>query len=89
MGGSGADAAVESADVVLMTDAPSKVAEAVRRARATRAIVVQNIVFALAVKAAFLALGAVGIATMWEAVIADMGVALAAILNVTRAMRQA
>jgi Zn2+/Cd2+-exporting ATPase len=87
MGGSGSDAAVESADVVLMTDAPSKVAEAVRRARATRAIVVQNIVFALAVKGVFLALGAFGIATMWEAVIADMGVALAAILNATRAMR--
>ena len=61
--------------------------EAIRRGRRTRAIVVQNIVFALGVKGVFLALGAVGVATMWEAVIADMGVALAAILNATRAMR--
>jgi Zn2+/Cd2+-exporting ATPase len=87
MGGTGSDAAVESADVVLMTDSPLKVPEAIRRARATRAIVIQNIVFALGVKAAFLCLGAFGVATMWEAVIADMGVALIAILNATRAMR--
>ncbi|HEY9594149.1 MAG TPA: heavy metal translocating P-type ATPase, partial [Spirochaetia bacterium] len=87
MGGAGADAAVESADVVLMGDSPSMVPEAIRRARRTRAIVVQNIVFAIGVKLAFLGLGAVGIATMWEAVIADMGVALVAILNATRAMR--
>ncbi len=87
MGASGADAAVESADVVLMGDAPSKVVESIRRARATRAIIIQNVVFALGVKGVFLALGAFGIATMWEAVIADMGVALAAILNSTRAMR--
>jgi Cd2+/Zn2+-exporting ATPase len=87
MGRSGSDAAVETADVVLMTDSPARVAEAIRRARKTRAIVVENIVLALAVKAAFLALGGAGLAGMWEAVIADMGVALAAILNATRAMR--
>jgi Cd2+/Zn2+-exporting ATPase len=87
MGGSGSDAAVETADVVLMSDNPAKVGEAIARARRTRAIVMQNIVFAIGVKAVFLGLGAFGIATMWEAVIADMGVALAAILNATRAMR--
>jgi Cd2+/Zn2+-exporting ATPase len=87
MGKSGADAAVETADVVLMSEDPRKVAEAIGRARRTRAIVMQNIVLAIGVKGLFLALGAVGIATMWEAVIADMGVALAAILNATRAMR--
>jgi Cd2+/Zn2+-exporting ATPase len=87
MGESGADAAVDTADVVLMTDSPGKLVEAVRRARRTRAIVLQNIFLALGVKGVFLALGAFGVATMWEAVIADMGVALAAILNATRAMR--
>ncbi|MFA6107856.1 MAG: heavy metal translocating P-type ATPase [Candidatus Latescibacterota bacterium] len=87
MGGSGADVAVETADVVLMADAPGKVVEAIARARQTRSIVLQNIALALGVKGAFLALGAFGIATMWEAVIADMGVALAAILNATRALR--
>jgi Cd2+/Zn2+-exporting ATPase len=85
--GRGADAAVESADVVLMTDEPSRVAEAVARARRTRRIVVQNIVFAIGVKAAFLALGAAGVAVMWEAVIADVGVALLATANSLRAMR--
>jgi len=87
LGRSGADAAVETADVVLMSDNPAKIVEAIHRARRTRAIVAQNIVFALGVKGVFLALGAFGVATMWEAVIADMGVALVAILNATRAMR--
>ena len=87
MGASGSDAAVETADVVLMSDSPAKLGEAIARARRTRAIVMQNIVFAIGVKAVFLGLGAFGVATMWEAVIADMGVALAAILNATRAMR--
>jgi Cd2+/Zn2+-exporting ATPase len=87
MGGSGSDAAVETADIVLMTDSPLRVADAIRRARRTRSIVIQNIVFALGVKAVFLLLGAGGIAGMWEAVIADMGVTLAAVLNATRAMR--
>jgi Cd2+/Zn2+-exporting ATPase len=70
-----------------MTDRPGKVAEAIRRGRTTRSIVVQNIVLALGVKAVFLGLGALGVATMWEAVIADMGVALAAIVNAARAAR--
>jgi len=87
MGTSGADAAVETADVVLMSDSLSKVPEAILRGRRTRAIVMQNIAFALGVKGLFLALGAVGIATMWEAVIADMGVALLAIANAARAFR--
>ncbi|HET6451067.1 MAG TPA: HAD-IC family P-type ATPase, partial [Spirochaetia bacterium] len=87
MGASGADAAVETADVVLMSDALSKVPEAITRGRRTRAIVMQNIVLALGVKAVFLGLGALGIATMWEAVIGDMGVALLAIANALRAFR--
>jgi Cd2+/Zn2+-exporting ATPase len=87
MGGLGSDAAVEAADVVLMTDEPSKVAEAIRIAKNTRAIVWQNIVFALGVKAVILVLGALGIATMWAAVFGDVGVALIAVLNAMRAMR--
>jgi Cd2+/Zn2+-exporting ATPase len=87
MGPAGADAAVETADVVLMSENPGKVAEAISHARRTRAIVLQNIVLALGIKGVFLALGGVGVATMWEAVIADMGVALAAILNAARALR--
>jgi Cd2+/Zn2+-exporting ATPase len=87
MGASGADAAVETADVVLMSDSLLKVPEAIMRGRSTRAIVFQNIVLALGVKGLFLALGAVGIATMWEAVIADMGTALLAIANAARAFR--
>jgi Zn2+/Cd2+-exporting ATPase len=84
MGALGSDAAVETADVVLMTDNPSKVATAVDVALKTRKIVWQNIVFALAVKALFIILGVVGIASMWEAVFGDMGVALAAIFNAMR-----
>ncbi|MGE5656970.1 MAG: heavy metal translocating P-type ATPase [Actinomycetota bacterium] len=84
MGGLGSDAAIETADVVLMTDAPAKVAEAIDVARKTRQIVVQNIVVALAIKALFIALGMIGVATLWEAVFADVGVALLAILNASR-----
>jgi len=87
MGGLGSDAAVEAADIVLMEDHPSKVAEAIKIARRTRKIVWQNILFALAVKGFFIALGSVGIASMWEAVFADMGVALIAIANATRVLR--
>ncbi len=87
MGGLGSDAAIETADVVLMTDAPSKVAEAMQVARKTHAIVWQNIIFALAVKGLFMALGVFGLATMWEAVFADVGVALAAIFNATRVLK--
>lgn len=86
MGGLGSDAAIEAADIVIMTDEPSKVATAIKIAKRTRAIVVQNIAFALGVKAVFLLLGAFGIATMWEAVFADMGVALIAIFNAMRVM---
>ncbi len=87
MGGLGSDAAVEAADIVLMEDHPSKVAEAIKIARKTRTIVWQNILFALAVKGFFIALGIVGIASMWEAVFGDMGVALIAIANATRVLR--
>ncbi|MEH2014955.1 heavy metal translocating P-type ATPase [Nostoc sp.] len=87
MGGLGSDAAIETADIVIMTDAPSKVAEAIQIARKTRQIVWQNIGFALAIKAVFIGLGIFGIATMWEAVFADVGVAMLAIFNATRAMK--
>jgi len=87
MGGVASDAAIEAADVVLMTGQPSKLAEAIVVARKTRAIVVQNIVLALGVKAAVMGLGLFGLASMWEAVFADVGVALLAVLNAMRAMK--
>ena len=87
MGAIGSDAAIEAADVVLMDDKPSNIACAVRIARKTMRIVWQNIVFALGVKLAVLALAAVGLGNMWLAVFADVGVAVLAILNATRAMR--
>ncbi len=87
MGGLGSDAAIETADVVLMTDAPSKVAEAIRVGKKTHTIVLQNIIFALTIKVIFIGLGLMGLATMWEAVFADVGVALAAIFNATRVMK--
>ena len=84
MGGMGSDAAIEAADVVLMDDDPAKLLTAMSIARKCRAIVIQNIVFALGVKGLFLAMGAFGVATMWEAVFADVGVAVIAILNASR-----
>ncbi len=87
MGALGSDAAIETADVVLMDDAPSKVAEAIAIARKTHTIVWQNIILAMAIKALFILLGAVGIATLWEAVFADVGVALLAILNASRILK--
>lgn len=87
MGGLGSDAAIEAADVVLMDDKPSKIATAIGIARKTRRIVIQNIVFALAVKALVLILGAFGMATMWAAVFADVGVSVLAILNAMRALK--
>lgn len=87
MGGVGSDAAIEAADVVIMTDEPSKIASAIKIAKKTRNIVVQNVVFALGVKILILILGAFGIATMWEAVFGDVGVALIAVLNAMRVMR--
>lgn len=86
MGGLGSDAAIEAADVVIMTDEPHKVASAIKIAKRTRNIVSQNIVFALGVKAIFLVLGALGLASMWAAVFADMGVALIAVVNAMRAL---
>jgi Cd2+/Zn2+-exporting ATPase len=87
MGGLGSDATIETADVVIQTDHPSKIATARRIARATHNVVWQNIWLAFAVKAIVLALGAGGLATMWEAVFADVGVALLAILNAVRIQR--
>ncbi|MCA1761193.1 MAG: cadmium-translocating P-type ATPase, partial [Bacteroidales bacterium] len=88
MGALGSDAAIETADVVLMTDSPSKVALAIDVAKITRNIVWQNIYFAMGVKLAFIVLGIFGIATMWEAVFGDMGVALIAIFNALRILRK-
>ena len=87
MGAMGSDAAIEAADIVLMDDKPSKIASAIRIARKTMRIVWQNIVFALGVKFAVLVLAAVGLAAMWLAVFADVGVAILAILNAMRCMR--
>ncbi len=87
MGAMGSDAAIEAADVVLMDDQPSKIATAIRIAKKTLVIVKQNIVFALAIKGLFLIMGAFGVANMWEAVFADVGVAVIAILNAMRALR--
>lgn len=84
MGGLGSDAAIETADVVIQTDQPSRIATAIRIGRQTRNIVWQNIIMAFTVKLLILALGTVGIATLWEAVFADVGVALFAILNAIR-----
>ena len=86
MGGLGSDAAIEAADVVLMDDRPSKIAQAIQISKKTLRIVWQNIVFALGVKAVVLVLGALGLANMWEAVFADVGVMVLAILNATRAL---
>jgi Cd2+/Zn2+-exporting ATPase len=85
--GSGSDVAIESADVIIMTSDPRRVVEAIARARAIRRIVTGNIVFALGAKALFIALAVLGLANMWLALIADVGVALAAILNSSRALR--
>ena len=87
MGGLGSDATIETADVVIQTDHPSKIATARRIARATHRVVWQNIWLAFLVKGIVLALGAGGLATMWEAVFADVGVALLAILNAVRIQR--
>ena len=87
MGSMGSDAAIEAADIVLMDDNPAKIASVVKIARKTLGIVRQNIVFALGVKALVLILGAAGMANMWEAVFADVGVAVIAILNAMRALQ--
>lgn len=87
MGGLGSDAAIEAADIVLMTDEPSKLITAIKIAQKTRRIVWQNIIFAFGIKFAVLLLGAGGIASMWEAVFADVGVALLAVVNAMRIIR--
>lgn len=87
MGSMGSDAAIEAADIVLMDDNPAKIAGVVKIGRKTMAIAHQNIVFALAVKAVVLLMGAAGVANMWEAVFADVGVSVIAILNAMRALR--
>jgi Cd2+/Zn2+-exporting ATPase len=88
MGGLGSDAAIEAANVVLMTDEPSRLIDAVKIAKATKRIVMQNIIFSLCIKAIFLILGAFGIAGMWEAVFGDVGVMILAVLNAMRILRK-
>ena len=87
MGGIGSDAAIEAADIVIMTDEPSKIPSAIRIARKTLRIAKENIIFALGVKFLVLGLGAAGYASIWAAVFADVGVSVIAILNAARALR--
>ncbi|MCL2840859.1 MAG: cadmium-translocating P-type ATPase [Defluviitaleaceae bacterium] len=87
MGGLGSDAAIEAADVVLMTDEPMKLVEAIKIARFTKGVVWQSIVFSLAVQVLFLVLGTMGIASIWEAIFADVGVSLLAVLNTMRILK--
>ena len=87
MGGLGSDAAIEAADVVIMTDEPSKVSKSIDIAKKTMKIVKENIIFAIAIKIIVLILGACGVATMWEAVFADVGVSILAILNSLRMLK--
>ena len=84
MGGLGSDVAIETADIIIQTDHPSKIVTAIKIGKATKRIVWQNITLAFGVKLMVLLLGAGGLATMWEAVFADVGVALLAILNAVR-----
>ncbi len=88
MGGMGSEAAIEAADAVILNDSPAKVAELFRIAKNVRAVVWQNIALALGIKTAFMALGIVGLSGLWEAVFADVGVALLAVLNATRVMNK-
>lgn len=87
MGGLGSDAAIEAADVVIMTDEPSKIAKAIRLSKKTLGIVKQNIVFAIGIKIFVLILAAIGFASMWAAIFADVGVSVIAILNAMRALK--
>ena len=87
MGGLGSDAAIEAADIVIMDDKPSKISKAIFISKGTLKIVKQNIVFALSVKAIVLILGACGLSNMWEAVFADVGVSIIAIINSMRALK--
>ena len=85
--GAGSDAAIEAADIVLMNDKPSKISDAINISKKTLKIVYQNIIFALTVKIVILILGSVGLANMWAAVFADVGVSIIAILNAMRCMK--
>ena len=87
MGGLGSDAAIEAADVVIMTDTPSKLANSIKLSKKTMRIVKQNIIFAIAVKIGVLILSAFGIVSMWAAVFADVGVSVLAILNSLRILK--
>ena len=87
MGGLGSDAAIEAADVVLMTDEPSKIVDAIHLSKKTMRIVRENIIFAIGIKVAVLVLTAFGVSTMWEAVFADVGVSIIAILNSLRVLK--
>ena len=86
MGGLGSDAAIEAADIVLMTDEPSKIMDAIQLSKKTMKIVKENIIFAISVKILVLILSAFGLSTMWEAVFADVGVSVIAILNALRVL---
>ena len=86
MGGMGADSAIEAADIVIMTDEPSKIVSAIKLSKKTMKIVMENIVFAIFVKIAVLVLSALGLSTMWEAVFADVGVSVIAIINALRVL---
>ena len=87
MGGLGSDAAIEASDIVIMTDEIGKIATGIKIGRNTKKIVIQNIILALGLKILVLILGAFGLATMWEAVFADVGVSIIAILNSIRALK--
>lgn len=87
MGGCGADSSIEAADIVIMTDEPSKIVSAIKLSKKTMRIVIENIIFAIFVKVAVLVLSALGLSTMWEAVFADVGVSIIAILNALRMLR--
>ena len=87
MGALGSDAAIEAADVVLMTDEPSKISKAIEVSRKTNKVVWQNIIFALTIKAVVLILSASGVSNMWEAIFADVGVSIIAVLNAMRVMK--
>ena len=87
MGALGSDAAIEAADVVLMTDEPSKISKAIEISRKTNKVVWQNIIFALTIKLVVLILSASGVSNMWEAIFADVGVSIIAVLNAMRVMK--
>ena len=87
MGALGSDAAIEAADIVIMTDEPSKISKAINLSKKTMRIVKQNIIFAIIIKIAVLILSALGISTMWEAVFADVGVSIIAIINALRMLK--